>query len=120
MKCPHQTPVSTPCNIARHTYTIFLVMGIFLGSLLGSVARYSLLVLSKSTNLSRPALAFTIVDCVNKPGVVPVLDHIVRPIVNLNLYSISTIVNQEDDGPLSASQHCRHILCGHLASICQL
>ena len=65
-------------------------------------------------HLGGPALAFAIMDGVNQRGVVPVLDHIVRSVVDLNFDGVPPVIYQENDGPLPASQHCRHILSSHL------
>lgn len=63
-------------------------------------------VLSKFTHLGCPALALAIVDGINEGSVVPVLDDIVRSIMDLNFNCVTTIVYQENDGSLTAAQHC--------------
>ena len=57
-------------------------------------------------NLGRPAFSFTIVNGIDHTSVVPVLDNIVWTIVNLYVYGISSIVDEEDDGPLPTFNHC--------------
>lgn len=56
-------------------------------------------------HLGSPALAFTVMDCINQCSVVPVLDHIVRAIVDFNLYGVATVVDQENDRFLPTSKH---------------
>ena len=58
------------------------------------------------TDLSSPAFAFTIMDCINQGGVVPVLDHIVWSIMDLNFNGVTTIVYQKNNRILTPSQHC--------------
>jgi len=58
------------------------------------------------THLGSPAFAFTIVDSVNKSSVIPVLDHIVWAIMDLDLNCVSSIVDEEDDALLPTAQHC--------------
>jgi len=57
-------------------------------------------------HLRSPAFAFTIVDSINKSSVIPVLDHIVWAIMDLDLNCVSSIVDEEDDALLPTSQHC--------------
>jgi hypothetical protein len=52
-----------------------------------------------------PAFAFSIVDGINKCSVVPVLDNIVRPVVDLHLNGVPTIVDQEDYAVLRTPDH---------------
>ena len=56
---------------------------------------------------------------IDQASVIPVLDHVVWAIVDLNFNGVSTIVDEENDGPLSTSQHCWHILSSHLSGIQQ-
>jgi hypothetical protein len=56
-------------------------------------------------NLCCPAFAFAIVDGINKASVVPVLDYIVRTIMNLYFNRITSIVDEEYDSPLPTSDH---------------
>ena len=42
-------------------------------------------------NLCSPAFAFSIMDGINKAGVVPILDHIVWAIMNLNFNGLAEI-----------------------------
>jgi hypothetical protein len=55
--------------------------------------------------LGGPAFAVSIVDGINKGGVVPVLNNIVRSVVDLHLNGVPTIVYQEDYAVLPASDH---------------
>lgn len=65
-------------------------------------------------HLGGPALAFTIVDGINQGGVVPVLDDIVRSIMDLNFNGVPTIVYQEYDARLPTPDHCCHLLRSNL------
>ena len=64
--------------------------------------------------LRSPAFALPVVDGIHKAGVVPVLDDIIRSVVDLHLDGVPTIVDQEYYAVLLAPQHGRHILCCHL------
>ncbi|KAJ8423903.1 hypothetical protein Cgig2_003666 [Carnegiea gigantea] len=57
-------------------------------------------------HLRSPAFAFTILDSINKSSVIPVLDHIVWAIMDLDLDCVSSIVDEEDDALLPTLQHC--------------
>ena len=57
-------------------------------------------------NLGSPAFPLSIMDGTHKAGVVPILDHIVWTIVNLNFNCITSIVYEEDDALLSTMDHC--------------
>lgn len=46
-----------------------------------------------NANLGSPAFSFTIVDGINKASVVPVLNHIVRAIMNLYFNCIASIID---------------------------
>ena len=67
--------------------------------------------------LASPQIAFAIMEGLHHTRVVPVLDDIVRPIVNLNLNSVASVVEQKDDALLPIPYHSRHILDGHLTII---
>lgn len=54
-------------------------------------------------HLGCPALAFTIVDGINQASVVPVLNHIVRTVMDFDFNCVSAIVDEEDDVLLSTS-----------------
>lgn len=49
-------------------------------------------------------------------GVVPILDDIVRTVMDLHLDGVPSIVYEEDDAFLPPTKHCRHFLCRHLSS----
>ncbi|KAK8574984.1 hypothetical protein V6N12_062661 [Hibiscus sabdariffa] len=63
------------------------------------------------------ALAFTILNSINQGSVVPVLDHVVWFIMNLNFNGVAAIVDEEDNALLSTStnlvrspfQHYKHV-----------
>ena len=55
--------------------------------------------------LGSPAFALSVVDGVHEAGVVPVLDDIVRSVMDLHLDCIPAIVDQEDYAVLRAPQH---------------
>ncbi|CAM8924592.1 unnamed protein product [Rhodiola kirilowii] len=77
---------------------------------------------TSETHLCSPALALSIVNSVNKSSVVPVLDHIVRAVMNLHFYGITTIVNQEDDSLLRVNvlfQHIQKMLTSSTAVIAE-
>lgn len=61
-------------------------------------------------NLCCPAFAFAIVNGVHETSVVPVLNHVVRAVMNLHFDRVTPIVDQEDYALLSASNHGRYIL----------
>jgi len=54
------------------------------------------------------------VECFHQTSVVPVLDNVIRTIVNLHLDCVPSIVYQKDDGVLPPSEHRWHFLCRHL------
>lgn len=56
--------------------------------------------------LGRPTFSLTIMDGLNKACIVPVLNHIIGAVMNLDFDCISTIVNKEYYGPLPAADHC--------------
>lgn len=56
-------------------------------------------------NLGSPAFSFSIVDGIYQASIIPVLNHIVRPIMNLYFNCIPAIVDKEYDAPLSTSNH---------------
>lgn len=65
-------------------------------------------------HLGSPTFSFSVVYGVNKTSVVPILYHIVGSVMDLHFYRVASVVDEEDDGLLTASQHGRHILCSHL------
>lgn len=75
-----------------------------------SLRSKSLAVVTQFSHLASPTFACPVVDGINNSSIVPVLDHIVWPIMNLYLDSISTIVDEENDAPLPLADHRRYIL----------
>lgn len=64
--------------------------------------------------LRGPAFAFTVVNSFDESSVVPVLDHVVRTVVDLDFNGVATIVNEEDDRFLTVTQHRGYVLARHL------
>ena len=84
----------------------------FLGPVAVSIASISLLF---TEHLGSPAFAFPVVDCVNQPSVIKVLDHIVWPI--MDWFQLPWCIHHCLSGfsiPLSTSQHCGYIPSIHL------
>src|SRR6266481_3552746 len=54
------------------------------------------------------------VEHVHNAGVVPVLDVVVRPVVDLHFDGVSAIVDQEDDHRKLEPDHLAHLLRGEL------
>ena len=75
-----------------------------------------LLELRLRPNLHGPAVAVAVVDGVDEPRVVPVLDHVVRAVVDLHLDGVPAVVDEEDDALLPAPEHRRHVLRRHLSA----
>jgi hypothetical protein len=61
-----------------------------------------------------PAPPLAVVDGVDEARVVPVLDDVVGPVVDLHLDGVAAVVDEEDDAPLLAPEHRRHVLRRHL------
>lgn len=57
------------------------------------------------TNLCCVARALAIVERFHQTGVVPVLDNVIRAIVNLHLDCVPSIVYQEDDAVVPPPEH---------------
>jgi hypothetical protein len=55
-------------------------------------------------------------DGVDQARVVPVLDHVVRAVVDLHLDGVAAVVDEEDDALLPAPEHRGHVLRRHLGS----
>ncbi|URD95714.1 hypothetical protein MUK42_29640 [Musa troglodytarum] len=53
-----------------------------------------------------PTFAFPIVNGIDKSSVVPVLNHIVRPIMDLYFNGISTVLDEKYNAPLPMPDHC--------------
>lgn len=64
--------------------------------------------------LCGPDFSFAIMNSVHEPCVAPILYHIVRAVVNLNLNCITSIVDEEDDTVLFLAHHGGNVLAGHL------
>lgn len=64
--------------------------------------------------LGSPAVAFAVADGVDEPGVVPVLDDVVRAVMDFYLDGVPAIVDQENYALLIVADHGRDVLCRHL------
>mmetsp|Transcript_4904 Transcript_4904/g.8976 ORF Transcript_4904/g.8976 Transcript_4904/m.8976 type:complete len:577 (-) Transcript_4904:25-1755(-) len=65
-------------------------------------------------DLGGPKLSLSVLERLNDTGVVPVLDDVVRTVVNLDLDGVAAVVDEEDDGLEVVAKHGRHLLDGHL------
>jgi hypothetical protein len=66
------------------------------------------------SHLRGPALALPVVKRVDQRSVVPALDVIVWPVVDLDLDGVPVVVDEKDDRVSTKADHGRHILCGDL------
>jgi hypothetical protein len=53
---------------------------------------------------------------VDQRRVVPPLDVVVRPVVDLDFDGVPVVVDEEDDRVGAVADHGRHVLCGDLRS----
>ena len=70
-------------------------------------------------HLSTENIALMIVKTLHQARVVPALNVVIRPIMNLNFNGVASIVDKEDDWVQSISDHGGHILHRTIKSACK-
>src|SRR5260370_8666938 len=60
------------------------------------------------------AMAVLGIECLNQPGVVPILDVVVGPVMASDFHHVPVIVDQKQDDGKPVAYHLRHFLRGEL------
>ena len=73
--------------------------------------------MKQESYLGSPARPLTVIDGFYHGCIVPIVDHVIRAVMDLDLDGVPPIVHEEYDRLLPVTHHGRHVLGCHLSAI---